>query len=161
MNNFTFIGRGLGVQSGFVEHTASIHGKLREIDGAPGGIRERALLAMRIASEAGSRRRIPTRGRSTTYTQVTGVWRRMAAYGGVERHIAAHKTALNTGYGTPATLNSGWVGSRSEHLRSPPGSVRARLGCSTPCWKRAEAIFGVATRIGPNGINQPGRPRCH
>ena len=38
-------------------------------------VRERALLAMRFASEAGSRRRIPTRGRSMTYALATGVER--------------------------------------------------------------------------------------
>jgi hypothetical protein len=41
--------------------------------GARGGIRGRASLAMRFVSEAGSRRRIPTRGRSMTYTLTTGI----------------------------------------------------------------------------------------
>jgi len=48
----------------------------------PPQVRERALLAMRFASEAGSRRRIPTRGRSITYALATGIWRRRAAYRG-------------------------------------------------------------------------------
>jgi len=39
---------------------------------------------MRVTSEAGSRRRIPTRGRSTTCAPTTGIWRRRAAYRGTQ-----------------------------------------------------------------------------
>ncbi len=30
-----------------------------------------------------------------------------------------------------------------------------------PWRKRSEVMFGDVTRIGPNGLNQPGQPRCH
>jgi hypothetical protein len=64
---------------------------------------------MRFASEAGSRRRIPTRGRSITQAQANGILRRRAA------HIATHRTALNTE--TTPPRHQLWARGRTRRLR--------------------------------------------
>ena len=96
---------------------------LKKLTGAPGGIRGRASLALRFASEAGSRRRIPTQGRSMTHALVIGISRRRAAYRGTQdgaQHRKRH----------PGALNFRWVGWPSEPVRRPPASERARFGYS-------------------------------
>jgi hypothetical protein len=79
-----------------------------------------------------------------TYAQATGV----------ERHIAAPRTALNTENGTPAAPNIKWVGWPSEPLRRPPTSLigsRAagrREGCG-PMLSRGDSL--IFRRHGPRG----------
>ena len=66
---------------------------------------------------------------------------------GKERHIAAPRTAVNTGNGTQAALDFRWLAG----LLSPEEVADGRtclIWCSALWWIHAKAIFGAATRIG-------------
>jgi hypothetical protein len=69
---------------------------------------------------------------------------------GAQRHIAAPRTAPNTGNGTQAALNIQWVGWLAEHRRMPPTSLAGshvagrREGCAP---KLARGSLVLLTRL--------------
>jgi hypothetical protein len=101
---------------------------LNEI-GAPGGIRRLASLAMRFASEAGSRRKNPNPRKINNLCSSDrrmaaygGVWRRMAAYGGVWRRMAA--------YGGVWRRMAAYGGTQdgTQHRKRHPGGTEFQVG---------------------------------
>jgi hypothetical protein len=88
-------------------------------------VRGRSLLAMRFASEAGSRRRIPTRRRSITCALATGIARHIAAPGRAEG-TQAEPISPTRGRTPNFHWAKAWASSLKTELRGECVKRRAR-----------------------------------